>query len=712
MLQPKLTLRDDFPPVTYEAWRALVQTEAAGAAFERKLVARTYDGIRVQPLYTRDHWDGAGDPSGLPGTAPFVRGSRAVEAGPRDWDVRQDHAHPELDLTNAAIRQDLDRGANSVQIRLDAAARTGTDPREPDAADRVGRNGVAACHVDDLDAVLAGVNLEDHAVALDAGAASLPAAAMLVALWERRDIDRATARGAFNADPLGTLAGDGRLCTSLPRALAQLADLAAWTAGNAPGVTAVGVQTGPYHWAGATAAQDLAFSMATGIEYLRSLTRAGIGVDTAARQTLFTYDVGCRFFLAIAKLRAARRLWCRVVQACGGSTDGQAMRMAVRPSRRILTKRDAWVNVLRNTVCCFAGSVGGADVIHTMPFDAALGLPGEFSRRLARNTPIILCEESYLGRVIDPAGGSAYLESLTDQLANTAWTILQEIEQRGGMATALTAGWVAEQVASVATARFRAIAHRKDAITGVSEFPNLHEKPVDIHHVDRARLAARVASGLSGRAPSDERVEALNRVAAHTAPPNGPPGRVMAAAIEAAGHGAWIAELVKAIAHADAPVEMAALEPRPLAKPFEDLRDASDAFMATHGQRPRVLLANLGPVAGHTARSTYARNLFEAGGFEVRSSEPLERPDQVAEAVAAGGAKIVVLCSSGPSQETLVTGMVAQLKAAGARTVVLAGRPGDHEAAYREAGVHRFIHVGCDVHGTLTALLKEEGVLR
>src|SRR6516165_4343783 len=268
-------LEPDFPPVDYAAWRALAEADLQGAPFEQKLVTHTYEGIDIQPVYTRQDHPGEGDPEGLPGLAPFVRGTRPLGAVQTGWDVRPEHAHPDLEVTNQALLEDLQGGATSLLLRLDAAARNGLDPDDPAAAELAGRDGLMAYHVNDLDRALAGAHLHMIGVTLEAGAAFLPAAALLAALWRRRGVAPEQARGAFNADPLAVLARDGQLPVPAEAALAQLADLAAWTAKEYPHVTAVRVGTAPYHHAGATAVQDVACGMATAVEYLRAMTEAG-----------------------------------------------------------------------------------------------------------------------------------------------------------------------------------------------------------------------------------------------------------------------------------------------------------------------------------------------------------------------------------------------------------------------------------------------------
>jgi methylmalonyl-CoA mutase len=699
MLAPQLTLWDDFPPTSYAAWRALAEADLEGAPFEQKLVTHTYEGIDLQPVYTARDWPSADDPAGFPGLPPFVRGAQPLGAVQTGWDLRQEHAHPDLATTNEAICDDLHGGVTSLLLRLDFAARNGLDPDEPAAAELAGRDGVMAYHVDDLDATLAGVPLDRIAMTLEAGAAFLPAASLLAALWRRRGVGSEQAQGAFNADPLAVLARDGQLPVPPAAALSQLAALAAWTAKGYPHVTAVRVGTAPYHHAGATGAQDLAFGMATAVEYLRAMAGVGLDADSAARQVLFSISVGTHHFLALAKLRAARRLWSRVVEACGGSAAAGAMRLHCRVSKRVLTLRDPYLNLLRNTVACFAAGLGGANAITSVPFDAAIGLPDAFSRRVARNTVLVLQEEAHLHRVIDPAGGSWYLEWLTEQVAQKAWAIFQEIEGQGGMLRALKDGWVARQIDSAFTPRAKDLARRKQGITGVSEFPNSGERPLVRPAPDRAALREAAAQRLA----SARRFPVASRNAA-----GGPP---IATVVSAAEQGASIGGLARMLGFHARPTFIGPLTPHPFAQPFEELRDASDAWQVEHGRRPRVFLANMGSVAHHTARAIFAKNFFEAGGFEVIGNDGFRDADTAAKAHRDSGATVAVICSSDKLYAEVVPLLAPKLKAAGARSVVLAGNPGGNEAAWRAAGVDRFIFMKCDVLVTLRDMLRAEGVL-
>ncbi len=701
MLSSTFTIRDEFPPVDYDRWRELVEADLKGVPFEKKLVTHTYEGIDIRPIYAPKDFPGGSDPHGFPGTAPFVRGSSALGTTITGIDLRQEHAHPDLETTNQAILADLAGGVTSLLLRLDPTSCDGRDVDLANTTDPASQDGLLAYSVDDLDVALDDVHLEMIGVALESGAAFLPAAVLLAALWQRRGIAPAQARGAFNADPFAVLAREGELPQSPEAALLLLGDLAQWTSQHCSHVTSVAIDTSPYHLAGATAAQDLAFGLATGVAYLRAMTDVGLDVDAAIGQILLRMSLGTHHFLAIAKLRAARRLWGQVVEACGGSESAAAPKIHARTSDRVLTRRDPYVNILRNSVSAFAACVGGAEVVTSVPFDQTVGLPDELSRRVARNTLHIIQEEAHLHRVIDPAGGSWFLETVTDQLAEEAWSIFQEVERQGGMLAALQSGWVAAQIDFAYSPRAKDIARRKEGITGVSEFPNIAEQhlsrtPLD-HSALRSAASDRVQNARKPSKPPLEFASAESKTAA---------------AAGAAAAGATIGQLATGLDFHTSLVQIEPLEARSFAEPFEELRDATDQWQATQGRRPRVFLANMGPVAHHTARASYAKNFFEAGGFEVATNDGFQQ--DVAAAAAAfreSGASIGVICSSDKLYPDLVPKIAGELRAAGARSVVLAGHPGDMQAAWSDAGVDRFIYMKCDVLATLREMLQEEGVL-
>lgn len=454
-----LELAAEFPPASAAQWQDLVRGVLAKSGSSADQLATTsYDGITIAPLYTAA--DQAGF-TGLPGVAPFVRGARPEGNVSTGWDVRTRHAGSDAAEVNKAILTDLENGVGSVWLT-------------------VGDGGLS---VGDVSAALADVLLDLAPIVLDAGAEVDAAAAALLAVHEQRGIPDSAVIGNLGIDPIGLAARTGNSAN-----LAAGAALAARHARRFPRLRTMVVDALPYHEAGGSDAQELGASIATAVAYLRALTEAGLSIDVAARQLEFRYALTADQFAGIAKLRAARRLWARVGEVVGASA---AQRQHAVSSSVMLTRRDPWVNMLRGTIACFAAGVGGADAITVSPFDTAVGADTAFSRRVARNTQSILLDESHVAGVIDPGGGSWYLESRTDELAKRAWDVFTELERAGGIEAELASGAFAARLADTWAKRAVNIANRNDPITGVSEFPNLNEKPLD-----RATRAEAPSGGL------------------------------------------------------------------------------------------------------------------------------------------------------------------------------------------------------------------------
>ncbi|MQX35171.1 methylmalonyl-CoA mutase family protein [Roseospira navarrensis] len=707
MTDTPLRFAEDFAPASHADWMALVEKALDGAPFDKKLVSRTLEGLAIQPLYSREHWPAADDPSGMPGAMPFTRGRTPLAQADSGWDVRQLHANPDVAATKAAIADDLANGVTSLLIRLDAAGRAGLDADDPTAADLFGQGGLSLSSMAAWDQVLADVDLRRVPIALQAGPQAPVAAAMLTALWCQRGVTEFDAKGAFNIDPLGALAEFGTLPTGIDTVLGHMASIADKTARTflEGKVTAVGVDSAPYYDAGASEAQDLACSMATAVAYLRAMEEAGVPIDDACGQIAFSFSLGTDQYLNIAKLRAARLMWARIAEACEASEPARAARIHAVTAGRVLTRRDPWVNLLRGTMACFSAAVGGANSITVMPHDAALGLPSPLARRIARNTQLILQEESHLNRVIDPAGGSWALESLTQDLAGAAWALFQDIEKGGGMAEALTSGRIAAQIAEVREARRKDIAKRKAPITGISEFPNLGEPAPELADPDMDALRAEAGKALAAvREDATCDIFAVEGAAEEL---ESLPTEIATATIK----GATLGELARASTQEGArTIEIAPLPSYRLAEDFEALRDAADEMLEGTGARPCLFLANLGPIAHHTARATYARNLFEAGGIECLTNTGFSDAESCAEAFRDSGARAAVLCSSDKVYADMAEDAARALKAAGCAVLHLAGRPGEKQAAFEAAGIDHFIYMGCDVLGTLQGLHADLGV--
>jgi methylmalonyl-CoA mutase len=657
-----LSLAADFPQATREQWLRLIEGVLKGADFQKKLVSRSHDGIAIQPLYPKAE-----------GSAPIAREQ------PGRWRVSQRVDRPDPQKANELALLDLEGGADALTLvtRKAPAARG---------------FGVGIDSIEDLDRALSGVMLDLIHLRVDAGGLGRQTAALVLALAERRGHKLSDLSLDLGLDPVGAMAAQGWMSASWDAMAGRMGDTLSHLTSQGFAGRAFLADGRVYHEASASEAQELAAVLATGLSYLRALEATGHSLDAARRALSFLLVADADEFLTVAKLRALRRLWARVEQACG--LDPKPIRLHVETAWRMTTRRDPWVNMLRTTVAAFSAGIGGADAITVLPFTAALGLPDAFARRVARNTQLILLDESNLARVADPAAGAGGFEALTDALCEKAWGLFQEIEREGGILESLKGETLQARIAAVRAQREKAVATRKEPITGTSEFPNINE----------ADVAVLMAAPDAPRSSSSALASASASVTETAFP----------ALIQMAGQGASLSQLA-ATAAGSAPVAIAPLPSLRTAEPFEQLRDLSDAHLARTGTRPQVFLANLGPIAAFTARATFAKNFFEAGGAVTIASDGLCSIDEMLAAFASSGAQAACLCSSDEiyfdaaeaaivPHETFAEEAARALRQAGCEQVYMAGRPIMREEALRWSGIHDFIYTGCDHLRALCAI--------
>ncbi|MEO0881513.1 MAG: methylmalonyl-CoA mutase family protein [Pseudomonadota bacterium] len=642
MADDRLTVSSEFPDVDESAWIQAVNKALKGAGPE-KLERRTADGLTVKPLYREADWPSATDPLGQPGYAPYLRGAHAVKTASLPWDIRQSFAHPDPNVTNSEILHDLFCGVSSIELVIDPT----------------GAQGCAIGDLSGLKAALSGVDGSIATIAIEpvgAAAGYGMETAQLLARWGTDQSQRDGQLLAFNLSPLAALARLGTLEESLESAFTRTAVLSQHLLSDFPNANLIRIDSRPIHEAGGSDAQELGGLIAQGIDTLRRLDRAGLPAPDIARKMLFSLAIDPNYGLQIAKLRAARRLWARCVEALG--LEPYPMTLQAVSSRRMLTCRDPWVNLLRNTAACFASGAGGADIVTLNPFTDALGVAEALGRRTARNTQIIAQEESQIGRVADPAGGAWFVERHADALADAAWAEFQAIEHEGGFGDSLIAEALQDRVRQARGDITKNIARRKQPITGVSEFPLLDEIDAPLADLSGWKVAADTID-------VDEVAEL---------PPKD--GETLASPL-------W---------------------PMRLAESFERLRDHADRQEQFTGVRPAVFIATLGPLAEHTARADFARNLFAAGGIDAK--EPPVPPKDAAELTAAwhaSGCVIACLCGSDARYETDALDAASALKAAGVQRLYLAGK-------YEANGVDSHIHIGVDVVAALELAHAELGI--
>jgi len=609
----ELQLAADFAPATYEDWRKLVDVALKGAPFE-KLVGKTYDGLTIEPIY------------------PRARGATPVAGRPAGWpwQIMQRIDHPDAAQANTQAVHDLENGASGLTLVFAGANGAYGFGLEPTA--EAVEKALEGIFVD------AGISIE-----LELGPQSRMAAIHVAEYVKRKGLDPAACDIRFGLDPLGACAVWGSSPYSWPEIVPAVT-------GAIKGLAEIGFK-GPFaaadgrviHDAGGSEVQELAFVLAGGVAYLRALEQAGVDLEDARGMVYARLSADADQFLTMAKFRALRLLWARIEQACG--LRPKPIYIAAQTAWRMLTQRDPYVNMLRATMATFSAGLGGANAVTVLPHTLALGLPDPFARRVARNTQLVLLQESNLAKVSDPAAGAGGIESLTRQLCEAAWALFQEIENAGGTFAALEQNLIQRRVAATRASREQNFARRKEVLTGATEFPNLHEFQVAVLDAKPVVL-----------------------------PPYG-----------------------------EAKFNFDALGPMRLAEPFEALRDRSDRILENKGTRPKIFLANLGTAADFTARATFAKSFFETGGIEALDTHGFTDPAAVGAAFRDSGAALACLCSQDKIYAGLAVPAAKALQAAGAKHIYLAGRPGEQEAALRAAGVDDFLFAGVDV----LAMLQE-----
>lgn len=663
----------------FARWKKTVEAELKGAPFDKKLVTRTFEGVALQPLYTSADLSGLPDLASRPGQAPFLRGKHADGYKQRPWEVAQEIAASTPEAFNKALVADLMRGQDSVVL-----------------APNCGADSLTISNLKDLSAALANVDLGAVPVHMDAGAEALSLASLYVAHARKQKTNLSTLTGSVTADPVGEWVRNGRLSQSVGDLYDELAGWTSWAAKNAPELRTIGVNARIWADAGGTAVHELAFALAAAVDYLRALKDRGVENNVAASRIRFQFAVGPQFFTEIAKFRAFRSLWTRVLVAFGLS-DEIAARATVHVAtcRWNKTRLDPHVNMLRVTTEALSAVLGGCDSLNIAPFDEVMGSSDDFSRRIARNVHTLLAEEFSFTQAADPAGGSWYVEKLTDELARKAWALFQSVEAKGGYTAALREGMPQALVTEAVKEKTDAVGKRRLGLIGTNLFPNLKEKP------------------LATQAPAAKPAAAKSTAAAKQLEKGASWQDRFAAAVEAATAGADIAQ-----GRAETfPPEwtITAVQSWRASAGFEQLRAASDSFAQRTGKRPRVFLAKMGPALQHKARADFSAGFFAAGGFEIVAKQSFETAADAAKAAAESGAPVAVLCSTDETYPALVPEFAGAVKAAtgGKVSVVLAGMPAEAAVveSFRAAGVDEFIHIRASVYAVLAKFLKQIGAL-
>ena len=699
------------------AWSALVEQETRGRT-PRDLAWRTPEGIDVKPLYTAADLEGLEHLDALPGFAPFVRGPRASMYAGRPWTLRQYAGYSTAEASNAFYRRNLEAGQTGLSIAFDLATHRGYDSDHPRVTGDVGKAGVAIDSVEDMKILFDGIPLDRMSVSMTMNGAVLPVMAMYVVAAEEQGVAPGKLAGTVQNDILKEFMVRNTYIYPPEPSMRIVADIIAYTAREMPRFNPISISGYHMQEAGATAVQELAFTLADGIEYVRAAIRGGLDVDAFAPRLSFFFGIGMNFFMEVAKLRAARLLWADLMEKHFAPTSPRSLmlRTHCQTSGVSLTSQDPYNNVVRTAVEALAATLGGTQSLHTNAFDEALALPTEASARIARNTQLILREETGIARVVDPLAGSYYVESLTASLAAAARALIDEVEALGGMTKAVAAGMPKLRIEEAAARRQARVDRGEEVVVGVNRYVSGDDAAeVDILDIDntavREAQVARIERIRAQRAPAPWRA-ALDALGACAASGE---GNLLECAVAAARARATVGEISdtlerawtrhRAVTPSISGVYGAAWEGD---EGFARIRADVEAFAREEGRRPRMLVVKLGQ-DGHDRGARIIATAFADLGFDVDVGPLFQTPEEAARQAIENDVHVVGVSSQAAGHKTLVPALVEALRALDAADVaVVCGGviPTQDHAMLRSAGVSAIYGPGAHIPAAAAEVLE------
>ncbi len=685
----------EFPKQNYDAWLALAEKELKGRGAD-SLTWQTPEGIEVKPLYTAADVENMESDGELPGFAPFTRGVRATMFANRPWTIRQYAGFATAEESNAFYKRNLAGGQKGLSVAFDLATHRGYDSDHPRVRGDVGKAGVAIDSVEDMKVLFDGIPLDEVSVSMTMNGAVLPVMAAFIVAAEEAGVPQDKLSGTIQNDILKEFMVRNTYIYPPEPSMRIVADIIAHTAKKMPRFNSISISGYHMQEAGATLVQELAFTLADGLEYVRAAVNRGLPVDQFAPRLSFFFCVGMNFFMEVAKLRASRLLWARIMRQFAPEDPRSLMlRTHVQTSGVSLTEQDPYNNVIRTAYEAMAAVLGGTQSLHTNSLDEAVALPTDFSARIARNTQLILGEETGVRHVVDPLGGSYYVESLTHSIANEAWKLIEEVEEMGGMTRAVEAGMPKLYIEESATRRQARIDRGEETIVGVNKYQSGSEDMPELLDVDNTAVReAQIARIEKIRAGRDEQacqkaLDALNEGAKGEA-------NLLALSIDAMRARATVGEVSDALEvhftrHRAATQAVSGIYASAYAndEEFTGIRSDVAGFERREGRRPRMLVVKLGQ-DGHDRGAKVIATAFADIGFDVDIGALFQTPEEAAREAVENDVHVVGVSSLAAGHKTLVPELIGELKAQGAGDVlVVCGGvipPKDHDYLI-EAGV-------------------------
>lgn len=685
-------LLSEFDDADYEKWHDIAVKSLKGKPFD-KIIKKVLEGFEIHPIYNRSDAEKCTDPNSMPGYYPYGRGSKSDGYILKKWHIAQEIPYPTPNLLNSALKKDLSKGQTSISIIYDYLSKKGLNPA---SSGDIFKNGTSIFSSEDIKKIFDGIDIKNTPVYLDAGLASLAHFSLFADYMNKENHDLNELTGGLFFDPIALSLNPVYDNVNIDLLYEELSTFLAWKISNMPNFRALSVDSSIYHESGCDAVQEVAFSIATGTHHLRLLQKNDMKVDTIANNIMFNVAFGPAFFIEISKMRALRKLWAKIVSEFGGSKESSMLYLYARTSELNKSKLDFYVNMIRNTTEALSAIFSGANAIHVGYFDGRFGIPNEFSRRFSRNTQLVLMEECNIPDVIDPVGGTWYIEKLTDEIAKRSWDLFLEIEKLGGMRKAIEEGFVQDKIEEKADKRINDLALRKDILVGTNKYPNNNEKSAKPLEIDFKELAY-------------ERTEEVKN---HEYSTNDGDDRIkdFSAILDLASKKKTLQEIFNII-YEEEPNNIEPLKKLDLSEKFEKLRKYSDDYYKKNGKKPDVYLANIGTVKDYKARADFSYDFFSVGGFEVISNIGTEKWEEAAKAAIESDCKVITICSTDDKYTDFVPQFARLIKRAKPMTyLVLAGLPKAHINEFKSAGIDDFIHIKSNIVDSLNEIIEKIGL--
>jgi len=703
-----------FPQASLADWQKLAAAELKGKPAD-SLTWATPEGIPVKPLYTAADLEQIATHDTMPGLAPFTRGVRATMYAGRPWTIRQYAGFSTAEESNAFYRQNLAAGQMGLSVAFDLATHRGYDSDHPRVLGDVGKAGVAIDSVEDMKILFDGIPLERMSVSMTMNGAVIPIMANYIVAAEEQGVKPALLSGTIQNDILKEYMVRNTYIYPPEPSMRIIADIIAYTAEKMPKFNSISISGYHMHEAGATAVQELAFTLADGIAYVKAAQAKGLDIDEFAPRLSFFFAIGMNFFMEIAKLRAARQMWARIMKGLGAKKPESLMlRTHCQTSGVSLTEQDPFNNIVRTAYEAMAAVLGGTQSLHTNSFDEAIALPTETSARIARNTQLILQAEAKVTQVVDPLGGSYYVEALTHALDVHAQKLIDEVEAMGGMTKAVAAGWPKLRIEEAAARRQAAVDRAEEVIVGVNRYRLANEPEVEVRDIDNDRVRAQQVArlqkikGTRDQARVDQALKALAEGARGSA-------NLLALAVEAARARATVGEISDAM---EAVFGRHRAETRSISgvygaayegdAGFEAIRTEIEAFARDEGRRPRMLVVKMGQ-DGHDRGAKVIATAFADLGFDVDVGPLFQTPAEVARDAIDNDVHVIGVSSQAAGHKTLVPALTAELKKQGASDILIVVGgviPAQDYEALRVAGAAAIFGPGTNIPVAASEVLK------